>query len=34
MKQNGKIELRNITKYYGKVKVLDNINLEIKQNEF
>jgi len=34
MSKKGKIELKNINKYYGKVKVLDDINLEIKPNEF
>ena len=34
MSKKGKIELKNINKYYGKVKVLDDVNLEIKPNEF
>ena len=34
MSKKGKIELININKYYGKVKVLDDVNLEIKPNEF
>ncbi|MDP7197066.1 MAG: ATP-binding cassette domain-containing protein, partial [SAR202 cluster bacterium] len=34
MSRKGKIELKNINKYYGKVKVLDDVNLEIKPNEF
>ena len=28
------LELKNISKYYGKTKVLENINLKIKNNEF
>ena len=34
MSKKGKIELKNINKYYGKVKVLDDVNLEIKPNDF
>ena len=34
MSKKGKIELKNINKYYGKVKVLDDVNLKIKPNEF
>jgi multiple sugar transport system ATP-binding protein/inositol-phosphate transport system ATP-binding protein len=34
MREVGKLELKNISKYYGEVKVLDQINLEIHPNEF
>jgi ABC-type sugar transport system ATPase subunit len=34
MSNKGKIELKNIEKFYGKTKVLDDINLTIEPNEF
>lgn len=34
MSNKGKIELKNIEKFYGKTKVLDDVNLTIEPNEF
>ena len=33
MKKNSIIEIKNLTKYYGKIKGVENLNLELKEGE-